>query len=185
MVLDEWLDIQGGPALETFTLFVSVQLHDKPPENSAEGAVALLLGWAPLAERLGMAPLAMLHRPIEADDASWCDAIPTVLQWGKTTAAQINDLWQVGLQRVDKTALLQRAPDFSVSISQATDFAGVQDIDVALGNPGVVAGWLATVLAIEHARQICEPQLIAWREGTLRLAIAQPMTPVGEAESRT
>lgn len=184
MALDEWLDIKGGPALETFTLFVSVQLHDKPPENSAEAAVALLLGWAPLAERRGLKPLAMLHRPVETDEASLSNAIPTVLLWGKATAAQINDLWQVGLERKDKTTLLNNASDFSTSISQSTDFAGVHDIDVALGHPGVAAGWLATALAIEHAEQTNEPQLIAWRDGSLRLAIAQPMTPVDEAESK-
>lgn len=45
MALDEWLDIRGGLSLEKFTLFVSIQLHDTPPQNSAEAAVALLLGW--------------------------------------------------------------------------------------------------------------------------------------------
>ncbi|HEY1996366.1 hypothetical protein [Paraburkholderia sp.] len=184
MALDAWLDIKGGPALEKFTLFVSVQLHDRPSENSAEAAVALLLGWAPLAERRGLKPLAMLHRPVEADETALNVAIQKVLLWGKATAVQINDLWQVGLERKDKPALINSASDLSLGVLQADNFAGIHDIDLALGYPGVAAGWLATALAIEHALQTDGPQLISWRERSLRLAIAQPITPADETESR-
>ncbi|CAE6790066.1 hypothetical protein R69927_06355 [Paraburkholderia domus] len=184
MALDEWLDIKGGPTLEKFTLFVSVQLHDKPPENSAEAAVAILLGWAPLAERRGLRPLGMLHRPVETGDLPLNGAISKALLWGKADAAQINNLWQAGLEKNDKPALINSASDLSLGLAKADDFAGIHDLDVALGCPGIAAGWLATALAIEHAAQTNGPQLIAWREGSLRLAIAQPMTPAGEAESR-
>ena len=54
------------------------------------------------------------------------------------------------------------------------DGAWLGSIDVAMGNPGVAAGWLALVLAIEHAAMTGKPQLMATRENTLRLAIAQP-----------
>jgi hypothetical protein len=187
MALDEWLDIKGGPALEKFTLFVSVQLHDKPPENSAKSAVAFLLGWAPLAERRGMKSLAMLHRPVEADEANETAlnlAIAKALLWGKTSAAQINNLWQVGLTKKDKPALINSASDLSLGISKADDLSAIHDIDAALGYPGVAAGWLATVLAIEYAAQTNEPQLIAWREGSLRFAIAQTILPTVETESK-
>ena len=184
LALDEWLDIKGGPALEKFSLFVSVQLHNIPPENSAESAVALLLGWAPLAERRGLKPLAMLHRPLETDETELNDAIPKALLWGNATADQINDIWQVGLGRKDKSALINSASDLSLGISVADALSGIHDIDIALGYPGVAAGWLAATLAIEHAKLTNAPQLIVWREASLRLAIAQPMTPAGETESR-
>ncbi|CAG9258354.1 conserved hypothetical protein [Burkholderia diffusa] len=183
MALDEWLDIKGGPSLEKFSLFVSVQLHDAPPENSAESAVALLLGWAPLAERRGLQPVAMLHRPLEIDTSVLNDGIRLSLLWGKATPAKVNDLWQAGLLGTDKGALLQTASDAKLSISQTAELSGVHDIDTALGGPGICAGWLAAALAIEHAGQTGAPQLIAWREGSLRLAIAQPVAQKKEAES--
>jgi hypothetical protein len=181
MALDEWLDIKGGPQLERFVLFVSVQLHDAPPENSAEAAVALLLGWAPLAVRRGLHPLAMLHRPIVADGTTPLeDSVRLVLQWGRTTPDQVNDLWQAALPGDDKGALLQTAVDTTLAMSQTAELAGVHDIDTALGDPGVCARWLTAALAAEYAGQTGAPQLMVWREGALHLAIAQPAAPSKE-----
>jgi len=177
MALDEWLDIRGGPSLEKFILFVSVQLHDtSPKKNSAEAAVALMLGWAALAGRRGIKPLALLNRPVEAESTLLNDAIPTALLWGETSASDISDLWQAGLEKLDKPALIQSTSDLALGISRTEDLSGIHDIDKALGNPGVAAGWLATALAIEHVTQSGKPQLIAWRERSLRLAVAQPAT---------
>jgi hypothetical protein len=182
MALDGWLDIRGGPELEKFTLFVSVQLHHKPPPNSAEAAVALLLGWAPLAERRGFKPLALLHRPVEVDAMVLSAAVPLALLWGKAEASQLNDLWQAGLKGKDKSALVQAASDLSLGISQSDELSGIHDIDVAMGDPGVAAGWLALVLAVEHAAMTGKPQLMATREGALRLAITQPAKEQGKVE---
>jgi hypothetical protein len=182
MELDGWLDIRGGPELEKFTLFVSVQLHHEPPSNSAEAAVALLLGWAPLVERLGLKPLALVHRPVEVDLISLNAAVTLGLLWGKAEALQLNDLWQAGLERKDKSALVQVASDLSLGISQSDQLSGIHDIDVAIGDAGVAAGWLALVLAIEHAAMTGKPQLMATRKSTLRLAIAQPATGSSKVE---
>jgi len=184
MALDEWLDIRGGPSLEKFILFVAVQLHDIPPENSAEAAVALLLGWAPLVDRRGMKSLARLHRPVEAESTSLNDVMSTALLWGETSAVHISDLWQAGLKKEDKPALIQSATDLSLGISGTESLSGIHDIDKALGNPGVAAGWLAAALAIEHAAQSGKPQLIVWREGSLRLAVAQPAAKAIETDSK-
>jgi hypothetical protein len=182
MELDEWLDIHGGPELEKFTLFISVQLHHKPPPNSAEAAIALLLGWAPLVERRGLKPLALLHRPVEVDAMALNAAVSLALLWGNAEALQLKDLWQAGLKGKDKSALVQAMSDLSLGISQSDELSGVHDIDVAVGNPGVAAGWLALVLAIEHAAMTGKPQLMATRENTLRLAIAQPATGSSKVE---
>jgi hypothetical protein len=176
MELDEWLDVRGGPELEKFILFISVQLHHKPPPNSAEAAVALLLGWAPLVERLGLKPFALLHRPVDIDSMPLNAAVSRALLWGKAEAVQLNDLWQAGLKGKDKSALVQAASDLSLGISKSDQLSGIHDIDVAIGDPGVAAGWLALVLAIEHAEMTGKPQLMATRESTLRLAIARPAT---------
>jgi hypothetical protein len=183
MVLDRWLDIQGGPTLEKFTLFVSAQLHDTPPPDSAEAAVALLLGWAPLAERRGVKTLAMLHRPVEAVPEILNEAIPTTLLWGRTTALQVDDLWQAGLEKSDKPALVQSASDLTLGVSKTDKLAGIHDADTAIGHPGVAAGWLAVALAIEHAVNGGKPQLTAWREGSLRLAVVQPAVQDAVAQS--
>ncbi|SAL76392.1 hypothetical protein AWB67_04918 [Caballeronia terrestris] len=139
MVLDEWLDVRGGPALEKFVLFVSAQLHRSPPENSAESAVATLLAWAPLAVRRNLTPLALLHRPTVSDVSDFHTGIPKALLCGNATNIEVNDLWQAGLFPEDKTAFLESAPKLALGLSHASDFSGIHDVDVAIGHPGVCA----------------------------------------------
>src|SRR5471030_1671590 len=175
MVLGEWLDIKGGPSLENFTLYVAVQLHDEPPENSAEAGVALLLGWAPLVERRGLKPIALLHRPVQSETTDFMTSLPKALLWGRTSSMQVNEVWQAGLTREDRAAFLKNSTDLGLQASKAEDFAGIQDIDRALWNPGAAAAWLSVVLAIERAWQTREPQLVLARENTLRLAVVQSL----------
>jgi hypothetical protein len=181
MALDEWLDIPGGPTLERFALFVSVQLHETPPLNSAEAAVALLFGWAPLAARRGVKPVALLHRPVECAATTADDAISTALLWGRTDGSKIEDLWQAGLESQDKPVLVQAASDLSLGVSRTDKLSGIHDVDVALGHSGAAAGWLAVALAIEHAEQYGKPQLATYREGTLRFGVVQPLPQANTA----
>ncbi|MFM0593575.1 hypothetical protein [Paraburkholderia dilworthii] len=175
MPLDEWLDVRGGAALEKVTLYVSAQLHVTPPHNSAEAAVALLLGWAPLLERRGLKPLAMLHRPIEAEPGALDDAILEALLWGRSVSTEIGDLWQAGLAADDKPAILQSASALSLAVSKARDLSGIHDIDITLGHAGIAAGWLAAAFAIERVAQAHTPQLIVHRTGSLQLAVVNPV----------
>jgi hypothetical protein len=175
MALDEWLDVKGGPALENFTLYVAAQLHSEPPENSAEAGVALLLGWAPLAERRGLTPIALLHRPVQSESTNFITSLPKALLWGRTSGTQVNDVWQAGLTGQDKTAFLKNSADVGLQASKTEDFAGIHDIDRALGNPGAASAWLAVALAIERAWRTEQPQLVLARESKLRLAVAQPL----------
>lgn len=171
MIVDEWLDIRGGPCLEKVALIVSVQLHDAPPQSSAEAAVGVLLAWAPLAERCGLRTQALLHRPVEVGADGWVSAVSKALLWGKTSVNEVCDVWQAGLSRSDKGALLQTASDAGLGVSQIEGFAGVHDVDFAIGHPGVSAGWLAMALGVEHGVETGSPQLIAWREEAQRLAV--------------
>jgi len=175
MALDEWLDIKGGPALENFTLFVSAQLHDEPPEKSAEAGVALLIGWAPLAERRGLKSVALLHRPVQSDTADFITSLPKALLWGRTSGTQVNQVWETGLTGQDKAAFLTNSAALELQASKTEDFAGIHDIDLALGNPGAAGAWLAVALAIERAWRTAEPQLVLTRENALRLAVVQPI----------
>jgi hypothetical protein len=183
MALDAWLDNRGGPALEKFLLFVVVQLHDTPPQDSAEAAVAMLLGWTPLAGRRNVPFVAHLHRPVEAEPGANETSITTTLLWGRTTGSKVNDLWQSGLEGTDKGALVNTMSGLSIGVSQTDNLSGVHDIDAALGHPGSATGWLALALAVEHAVQNNHPQLAAWREGTLRFAVVQPCVQSGNTDS--
>ncbi|WP_354685088.1 hypothetical protein [Cupriavidus necator] len=183
MTLDTWLDVYGGPALEKFTLFVAVQLHDTPSENSAEAAVALLLCWAPLEERQDLVPIAMMHRPVACETDGLVDAMTTAALCARATPEELHHLWQSGLSKADKAALLKHASDVRLGAAQADGLPGVHDIDVALGNPGVAGPWFAAALAIEHAQQSHTPQLIACREGALRLAVVRPVEQQSEPET--
>jgi hypothetical protein len=174
MCLDAWLDFSGGPALEKITLIVAVQLHEKPPENSAEAAVAILLGWAPLAERNDLSVEAMLHRPVAAGPAALNDAFLLSLLWGRTDTSAVKHVWQTGLLPDEKPALLKTLPDSASDPTSSDRPIRQHDLDIALGYPGTAASWLAVALATENALQSNTPQLIAVRESGLRLAVIQP-----------
>ncbi|WP_432257347.1 hypothetical protein [Cupriavidus sp. TMH.W2] len=183
MMLDTWLDEYGGPALEKFTLFIAVQLHDRPPENSGEAAAALLLGWAPLAERRDLAPVAMLHRPVACEADGIAEAMTTAALCGRAKPEDLPHLWQSGLSRSDKAALLKVGAEVALGAAREDALPGVHDIDTAIGNPGAAAGWFATALAIEQAQQTRSPQLIACREHALRLAVVRPVAHLSRTET--
>lgn len=182
MALDAWLDIPGGPSLEKFALFVAVQLHEKPPEGSAEAAVALLLGWAPLAERVGIETKGQLHRPVEVGANPIANAIERALLWGLAGPHQVNNIWQAALGPDDRFALIRGASDLEFNASKTKGLPGFRNIDTALGDAGVAAPWLVAALAIEHAAHTGEPQLTASLDGALQLAVAQPAKRESDGE---
>jgi hypothetical protein len=181
MALDDWLDIRGGPALEKFALFVAVQLHDVPSDNSAEAAVALLLGWAPLAEKMGLNASALLHRPVCDGVISVSETMSRAILWGNTEANNIGDLWVAGLEKDDHHALMQAASDVSVGLTTSEQAGAIHDMDTALGHAGVAAAWLALALAAERASHQRKPQLAASRQCTLRMAVLLPASATEDA----
>ena len=183
MALDAWLDNFGGAPLEKIALFVAVQLHETPPINSAEAAVALLLGWAPLVQRNGLPIQALLHRPVEQSDKTLRDAVETALLWGRTETSDVTDVWQTGLAPADKPALLDSASEIKLGASQTNELEGFHDIDLAIGHAGIADAWLAVALAAEHAVNTGDPQVVVSRHHAMRLAVVQAL-PV-PAEERT
>ncbi|WP_322069270.1 hypothetical protein [Paraburkholderia bannensis] len=174
MALDAWLDGYGGPALEKVALFVAVQLHDTPPVNSAEAAVALLLGWAPVIQRTGLPVPVLLHRPVEQLDGPLSDALRTALLWGRAQAPDVEDVWQTGLAPADIPALLDAAAQVKLGASQTRGLPGFHDMDPATGHAGVADAWLALALAAEHAASTGKAQMVATRQQAIRLAVVQP-----------
>ena len=179
MALDEWLDEQGGPTLEKFLMFVAVQLHDSPPQNSGEAAVAMLIGWAPLASRRRIKCIGSLHRPVQVPvQVSGEDInapLSTALQWGRAKHDAVTDLWQAGLDKADKATVLNGSSVLELGVSKTDDLSGMHDLDAALGRSGCASAWLALALSLEHAAQTHRPQLVAWRDASLHFSIVQPV----------
>ncbi|WP_235844787.1 hypothetical protein [Cupriavidus agavae] len=184
METDTWLDAHGGPALEKFALFVSIQLHVTPPQNSTEAAVAVLLGWTPLAQRKGVSIRALWHRPAAAQEHILRDAMSTALQWGDAEAKKVADIWQAGLSSAEKSAVLKASSDLELAASKSDGLSGVHDIDLSLGNAGCATAWLAAVLAVERAAQTRIPQLVVTRQQGLQLAVVQPLPAPHAVEHR-
>lgn len=176
MALDAWLDVRGGPELEKVALFIAVQLDDVPQADRGEAAVVLLLGWAPLAERHGMAAQARVHRPAEAVDDDAHDVVSQALLWGNPNAAELGCVWQAGVAHADRPALARASSGLSLGLTQ--------DIDAAIGDAGVAAPWLALALAIEHASRTKTAQLMVSRQNTLRAAVIQPVAADNDAEQQ-
>lgn len=181
MAVDAWLDAYGGPALEKYALFVAVQLYDQPPADSAEAAVALLLGWTQMAQRNGSPIRALMHRPVEKSGDTLLDVLYTGVLWGRAKPEGVADVWQTGLAPADKPALLEAASELKLGASNTDELSGFHDIDLAMGHAGVADAWLAIALAAEHAIQSGNPQAVATRRRDLRVAVVQPR-PVSGAE---
>ncbi|MEX3693409.1 hypothetical protein AB3X91_18870 [Paraburkholderia sp. BR14263] len=175
MLLDEWLDVRGGPELEKFLLLAAARLHHTPEQGGSEAAVALLLSWAPLARRHYINPIALLHRPVEAEADNTDTALINALQWGRTTGDKVNHLWEAGLRSTDKAAIAKSMSGLASGVTQSENLSGIHDVDSILGHLGGATGWLAIALGIEHAANSNSPQLIAWREHLLRFAVVQPV----------
>lgn len=179
MALDFWLDAYGGANLEKYALFVAVQLYDEPPENSAEVAVASLLAWAPMAERNRSPVEALLHRPVEKSGSTMGEVLRKALLWASAEPCEVADVWQTGLSRADKSALLEVSSELELGASGSDELSGFHDLDLAMGHAGVADAWLAIALAVEHAAQSGQPQAVVTRGHDLRFAVVQPRKAPG------
>lgn len=183
MALDSWLDHRGGPHLEKIVLIASVQLYACPLHNSAEAAVALLLGWPPLIERHGLKSVATLHRPVQCESEASENGVSIASTWGDTCPEAVNHLWQAGLSQQNKTRVSLLASQCGLGALQRRETSGMYDIDSALGYAGVSADWLALTLAIEYAIQAKEAQMISCGARALQFAVVRP--PLRQEERET
>ncbi|MEX3962129.1 hypothetical protein AB4Y42_07895 [Paraburkholderia sp. EG286B] len=173
MELDEWLDIRGGPTLERCTLYVSARLREGPTGQGAEAATAILLGWAPLARRHGIRPIALLHRPVESPPQDFESAIARALLWGEASLDRVEDVWLSGIGGREKVAIAKYIEPQAATRRKGGDVEAIRDISSFLGDVGEVSAWLAIALGIENALHAKCPQLVASREGTLRFSVVQ------------
>jgi|GEM_PF-1613488 len=174
MELDDWLDVRGGPALERCVLYVSARLRESPSSQSAEAATAILLGWAPLARRHGIRPIALLHRPVESIPQDFGFAIARGSLWGQTSLDRVDDVWLGGVGGSEKLAISKYVGPRAAASGQVGGVEPIRDITAFLGDVGQVSGWLAIALGIESALETKCPQLVAAREETLWFSVVQP-----------
>jgi hypothetical protein len=174
MLLDQWLDQCKAVDLKKFVLVVAIQLHAAPMPDSAEVAVALLLGWPPLAEHHGLKTCARLHRPIGVSTTPAADDLEMSLRWGGVAPGDVHDMWHTHLKESDKSAILQCADKIKLDLSVNGAYSGIHDIHRTLGDPGAAAAWFAAALACEHAAATGAAQWLACHETHLHLAVARP-----------
>ncbi|WP_370090834.1 hypothetical protein [Buttiauxella sp. 3AFRM03] len=152
-ILDHWLNTRIKE--NSLLLVVALQVAPINADNSAEAAVALLLGNRLTQESIS--PQALLHRP---------DPSPVEeLESGMLMAAYnvpikdgiVKHLWLSGLNDQQHAAVVihQKKPP-----AQAVEGEAVINLDSSMGHAGAAAPWLAIAAAAEHAQQTLSPQMI-------------------------
>jgi hypothetical protein len=174
-VVSHWLDHRIKD--EAMLLIVGLQIHPVVSNNTAEAAVALLLG-----NRLtqdALEPLTLLHRP----DA----APPGELSEGMNMAAYnvplkeniVKNLWLAGLtgeQRAEVIVCQNAHP------AQSVEDDAVVSLDTSMGHAGAAAPWLAIAAATEIARQTQSPQMIICGDTTQNVLWSTLITPIASRQ---
>ncbi|PKH22401.1 hypothetical protein CIG19_13965 [Enterobacterales bacterium CwR94] len=173
--VSNWLDhrIQD----ESMLLIVGLQVDPLVSNNTAEAAVALLLGNRLTQETLD--PLALLHRP---------DAAPAgELSKGMNMAAYnvplkeniIKNLWLAGLTGEQRTEVIVCQ---NVHPAQSVEDEAVISLDMSMGHAGAAAPWLALAAATEIARQTQSPQMIICGDTTQDVLWSMLITPIASRQ---
>jgi hypothetical protein len=152
MLIDAWLDAGETRPL----LVVAVQLHEKPPEDSAEAGVALLFlsqaATLPDATR----PCATLHRPVAVPLHEMAEGLAFAMLWGRVTSSAIKQAWLTGFNTPEQTQVTRACR--RAALEQLTKFEARRMPDSVLGHAGLAAEWLAIAAATEHGSDA--PQFI-------------------------
>ncbi|SDR11231.1 hypothetical protein [Paraburkholderia tuberum] len=171
MPVDAWLDAEEKRPL----LVVAVQLHDKPPEDSAEGGVALLFLRQAVALPEAVTPRATLHRPVAVPPQELAEGLALSLLWGRVTPSLLKHAWLTGFDAQEQTRVTQASR--RAGLEPLTKFEARRMPDTILGHAGRAASWIAVAAVAEHGADA--PQLILSRTPTASQATilqAHPQT---------
>ena len=174
-VIDSWMNNRFKES--AMLLIVSLQIAPVVSNNSAEAAVAILLGNRLTQEALE--PVALLHRPDPAP--------PGGLEEGMRMAAYnvplreniVKHLWLAGLtkeQRAEVVGSQNKHP------AQSVEDDAVANLDVSMGHAGAAAPWLAIAAATEIARQTQLPQMIISGDTTQDVLWSTLVTPIASRQ---
>lgn len=174
-IVSHWLDQRIED--EAMLLIIGLQIDPVVSNNTAEAAVALLLGNRLTQEALE--PLALLHRPDASPPGELSEGM-NMAAWNVPLKENIvKNLWLAGMtgeQRAEVIACQNAHPAQSV----AND--SVISLDISMGHAGAAAPWLAIAAATEIARHTQSPQMIICGDTTQNVLWSTLITPIASRQ---
>lgn len=170
-VIDCWLNARIKD--KAMLLIVGLQFNPSDSDNTAEAAVALLLGNRLTQETLS--PLALLHRP----DPSPAEELESGMRMAAYNVpikdGIVKHLWLSGMNNRQHAEVVihQNKPP-----AQAVEGDAVINLDSSMGHAGAAAPWLAIAAAAEIAQQTQSPQMIICGDTTQDVLWSTLVTPV-------
>lgn len=174
-VISQWLDHRIRD--EAMLLIVGLQLDPIDSNNTAEAAVALLLGNRLTQEALE--PLALLHRPNASPPGGMSEGMNMAAYNFPLKGNIVKNLWLAGLtsgQHAEVIACQNAHPAQSVADDS------VISLDRSMGHAGAAAPWLAIAAATEIARQTQSPQMIICGDNTKNVLWSTLITPIASRQ---
>jgi hypothetical protein len=174
-VVSHWLDHRIKD--EAMLLIVGLQIDPVVSNNTAEAAVALLLGNRLTQESLE--PLALLHRPDAASSGELSEGMNMAAYNVPLKENIVKNLWFAGLtgeQRAEVIGCQNAHP------AQSVEDEAVISLDASMGHAGAAAPWLAIAAATEIVRQTQSPQMIICGDTTQNVLWSTLVTPIASRQ---
>lgn len=174
-VINHWLDRRIKD--DAMLLIVGLQVDPVTSDNTAETAVALLLGNRLTQEALE--PVALLHRPDPAPSGELSAGMNMAAYNVPLKENIVKNLWLAGLtgeQRAEAIACQNAHP------VQSVENEAVISLDASMGRAGAAAPWLAIAAATEIARQTQSPQMIICGDTSQNVLWSTLVTPIASRE---
>lgn len=174
-VVSHWLDHRIKD--EVMLLIVGLQIDPVDSNNTAEAAVALLLG-----NRLtqdALEPLALLHRPDASPPGELCEGMNMAAYNVPLKGHMVKNLWLAGLTGAQHAEVIT-CQNAHPAQSVADD--SVISLDRSMGHAGAGAPWLAIAAATEITQQTQSPQMIICGDTTKNVLWSTLITPIASRQ---
>ena len=174
-VVSHWLDHRIKD--EVMLLIVGLQIDPVDSNNTAEAAVALLLG-----NRLtqdALEPLALLHRPDASPPGELCEGMNMAAYNVPLKGHMVKNLWLAGLTGAQHAEVIT-CQNAHPAQSVADD--SVISLDRSMGHAGAAAPWLAIAAAPEITQQTQSPQMIICGDTTKNVLWSTLITPIASRQ---
>lgn len=174
-VVNHWLEHRIKD--KAMLLIVGLQIDPVVSNNTAEAAVALLLGNRLTQEALE--PLALLHRPDPAPSGELREGM-NMAAWNVPLKENIvKNLWLAGLTGKQRAEVIECQ---NAHPAQSVEDEAVISLDISMGHAGAAAPWLAIAAATEIARQAQSPQMIICGDTTQNVLWSTLITPIASRQ---
>ena len=174
-VVNHWLEHRIKD--KAMLLIVGLQIDPVVSNNTAEAAVALLLGNRLTQEALE--PLALLHRPDPAPSGELREGM-NMAAWNVPLKENIvKNLWLAGLTGKQRAEVIECQ---NAHPAQSVEDEAVISLDISMGHAGAAAPWLAIAAATEIARQTQSPQMIICGDTTQNVLWSTLITPIASRQ---